>query len=188
METGGHYDFSPPSMVDTKTNLKTICIMSNKNNTSAQKIKTTLSDECRQVYVEKNQISLSAGNGAPVGTKYIIISDLEVMKASIDGQERTFNAWRCEGDTEQRRNLLTPRRMAEFSAYAKDADFLKTVQWMDGKDASDAFVLSDDALLAGIDEQFKEITEYLNDNKCQVTLIGKAKNPRFPNTFINIYE
>ena len=157
-------------------------------NTSTQKVKTTLSDESRKVYADKGQTTLTFGNGASVGTEFKVISDLEVLTADINKTKVPFNAWRCEGDSEKHRNLLTPRRMAEFSAYAKDAEFLKTVQWMDGKSAEDAFVLSDDALLAGIDEQFKEITEYLNDNKCEVTLIGKAKHPRFLNTFINIYE
>jgi len=158
-------------------------------NTSTQKVKTTLSDESRKVYADKGQTTLTFGNGASVGTEFKVISDLEVLTADINKTKVPFNAWRCEGDDPNgRRVVLTPRRMAEFTPYAKDEAFLKTVQWLDGKSAEDAFVLSDEAAAGSIDDQFAEIAEYLNDNKCTVTLIGKAKHPRFEGSSINIYE
>ena len=160
-----------------------------KTNTSAQKIKTVLSDDARKIYADKGQTTLSYGNGAPVGTEFKLISDLEQLTAKIGKDEQTFNAWRCEGDDPSgRRVLLTPRRMAEFTQYAEDEEFLKTVKWADGKSEDDAFVLSPEAAAGSIDDQFTEIAEYLNEHKCKVTLIGKAKHPRFEGSSINIYE
>lgn len=156
--------------------------------TSAQKFKTTLSKEARKVYADKGQTTLTYGNGAAVGTEFKLISDLEVLTADINGVQTQYNAWRCEGDSDNRRVVLTPRRMAEFTAYAKDEKFLATVQWMDGKGVEDAFVLSEDAIAGDIDDQFEEIAKYLNANDGKVTLIGKAKHPRFEGSSINIYE
>ena len=152
---------------------------------SSQKLSSTLTAEQKAVYEAQGRTSLISGNGAKLGTEYAIISELAVRTATINNEERTFNAWECAGGTAERPILLTPRRMAEFTPYADDEEFLKTVQWLDDYNKDDAFVLSGEA--KDLDEEFAEIVDYLNDNDKKVTLIGKAKHPRFTNAFIYIY-